>query len=319
MMKAAAAAALVASASAELGASLHLGHDHFGGHEMERSFLMYTELPMGEAALKAKGWHKHGSTCDPHLGYAWTEEAAGNTKSAPIVLYTTQGGQVSGVGMTVVGYDGNAPMPAEQKKWATASPLAPADIAEEVAHIDVAFRSGEIVCSGKTEAASVGTTLIVNPAGGAGKSMTIPLKEAEVQKQGWHKGSCFDGMGYHWFLDTSKQDGTMSWMAQNLFPVVAMYHEGEMNAIFFAAHLSQVSIPFLKANEWDPAGLDSEKMCKNTCDEDCDFKGMVDTFSTAHVYFRDHKEVTCPSDLKCGITFPLRASCCEAERAAVLV
>ena len=28
---------------------------------------------------------------------------------------------------------------------------------------------------------------------------------------------------------------------------------------------------------------------KNTCDEDCDFKGMVDTFSTAHVYFRDHK------------------------------
>lgn len=34
-----------------------------------------------------------------------------------------------------------------------------------------------------------------------------------------------------------------------------------MNAIFFAAHLSQVSIPFLKANEWDPAGLDSEKMC----------------------------------------------------------
>lgn len=31
-------------------------------------------------SFQAKGWHKHGSTCDPHLGYAWTEEAAGWAK-----------------------------------------------------------------------------------------------------------------------------------------------------------------------------------------------------------------------------------------------
>ncbi|CAE7369916.1 chl1, partial [Symbiodinium natans] len=96
-------------------------------------------------------------------------------------------------------------------------------------------------------------------------------------------------------------------IARNLFPVVTMYHEGEINAIFFAAHLNQVSIPFLAANEWD-------KMCKNTCDTDCDFPGVVDSWSTAHIYFRDHTEVTCPSELHCSIKFPLRASCCEASR-----
>ena len=34
-----------------------------------------------------------------------------------------------------------------------------------VAHIDVAFRSGDIVCSGAQDALTVGSTLIVNPMG----------------------------------------------------------------------------------------------------------------------------------------------------------
>ena len=242
----------------------------------------------------------------------------GNTKQKPIVLYTTKGGQPSGVGMAFVGYSGEEPLPEEQKKWATADPLVPDVIDEAVAYVDVAFRSGEIVCSGEMEEATVGTTLIVNPAGGE-NSMTIPTTEAAVKEQGWHRGSCFDGMGWHWFLDTSKQDGGMSWMAKNLFPVVTMFHEGELNAIFFAAHTSQISIPFLAANEWEPATLDNTNMCKNTCDEDCDFKGLTKGWSTAHIYFRDHKEVTCPADLHCGITFPLRANCCEASRAEVVV
>lgn len=287
---------------------------------MERSFLMYAELPMGEEALKARGWHKHGSECDPALGYAWTEKAEGNTKSTPLVLYTTQGGQPSGVGITVVGYNGHPPLPEEQQKWATATPLTPNNIEEQVAHLDVAFRYGSILCSGETEEAVVGTTLIVNPTS-EGNLKTIPLTEQGVKEQGWHRGSCFDGMGWHWFLDT-KQDkppSGMSWMAQNLFPVVAMYHEGQMNAIFFAAHLSQVSVPFLATNEWDPAGLDSGKMCKNTCDKDCNFTGMVDTFSTAHIYFRDHKEVSCPSELQCSIQFPIRAACCDTAQDGTVV
>eukprot|EP00439_Symbiodinium_sp_Y106_P080254 s99_g19.t1 len=242
---------------------------------------------MGEDALKAKGWHKHAAECDPHLGYAWTEEEEGNTKSKPIVLYTTKGGQPSGVGITV-----------EQMQWATAKPVAPSSIEEKTANLDVAFRSGAILCSGeKDETTALGTTLIVNPTSSDGNSKTLPLTEAEIKTQGWHRGSCFDGMGWHWFLDTSTRDGTMSWMAKNLFPVVTMYHEGavpthrveshlqysgcwtvtyrEINAIFFAAHLSQVSLPFIKSNEWEPSSLSNENMCKNTCDADCTFAGAM--------------------------------------------
>lgn len=313
-------AALASGVAASLGSSLSLGHDHFGGQHLERTFLMYTDLPMGEDALKAKGWHKHEAECDPHLGYAWTEEKTGNTKSKPIVLYTTKGGQPSGVGITVVGYSGNDPLPKEQMQWATATPVAPSTIEEKTANLDVAFRSGSILCSGdKDETTALGTTLIVNPTSSDGNSMTLPLKEAEIKSQGWHRGSCFDGMGWHWFLDTSKRDGTMSWMAKNLFPVVTMYHEGEINAIFFAAHLSQVSLPFIKSNEWEPSSLTNENMCKNTCDADCDFAGVIDAWSTAHIYFRNHKEVSCPADLKCAIKFPVTASCCEVSRAEVVV
>lgn len=314
-------AALASGAAASLGSTLSLGHDHFGGQHLERTFLMYTELPMGEDALKSKGWHKHAAECDPHLGYAWTEEETGNTKSKPIVLYTTKGGQPSGVGITVVGYSGNDPLPKEQMQWATAKPVAPSTIEETTANLDVAFRSGSILCSGeKDETAALGTTLIVNPTSFDGRnSMTLPLTEAEIKNQGWHRGSCFDGMGWHWFLDTSKRDGTMSWMAKNLFPVVTMYHEGEINAIFFAAHLSQISLPFIKSNEWEPSSLSNENMCKNTCDADCDFAGVIDSWSTAHIYFRNHKEVSCPADLKCAIKFPVTASCCEVSRAEVVV
>jgi len=296
-----------------------MDHDHFGGHKMERTFITYTDLPMGEEALTKKGWHKQNDECDPHLGFAWTEEKLGNTRKKPIVLYTTKGGQPSGVGMMFVGLDGQEPLPEEQKKWATKAPMTRTTTSEASAHVDVAFRSGEILCSGEKDDAPVGTTLIVNPAGDAGTSLTIPITEAGVKDQGWHRGSCFDGMGWHWFFDTSKRDGEMSWMADNLFPIVTMFHEGELNAIFFAAHQSQISLPFLAANEWEPAALDNENMCKNTCDKECDFKGVVDKWSTAHIYFRDHKEVTCPSDLTCGITFPLRANCCEVARADVVV
>ena len=315
----AAAAAMVASAAAEL-SSLRLGHEHFGEQHMERSFLQYAELPVGEAALKAKGWHKQSEECNPNLGYAWTERKEGSTKQTPLVLYTTKGGQPAGVGITMVGYGSNPPLPTEQQAYATSAPLVPTDIQDlPYAHVDVAFRSGAILCSGQKEDAAVGDTLIVNPTGPKENSVVIPFKEAAAKEQGWHRGSCFDGMGWHWFLDTLKKDGSMSFTAQHLFPVVAMYHEGDINAIFFVTHVNQVSVPFLAANEWDPSGLDSANMCRNTCDKDCSFTGMVDTFSTAHVYFRDHKEVTCPAELHCGITFPLKANCCEATQPTVVV
>merc|ERR1740117_1544860 len=127
------------------------------------------------------------------------------------------------------------------------------------------------------------------------------------------RGSCFDGMGWHWFLDTSMFDGKLSWKAENLFPVVTMYHEGQLNAMFFASTINQVSIPILQSNEWEPKSLSNDEMCNNICDKDCTFSGLTNAgpWSTAHVYFRDHKSVTCDAGLTCGLTWPFRGNCCE--------
>lgn len=281
---------------------------------MERTFTKYVSLPLGEEALKAQGWHKHVKNgCNPQLGFAWTEESTGSTKSHPMKLYTTAAGQPSGVGIAIRGINGN-PLPEPQRQWATTKPLVSPSEDPAVAHIDVAFRSGDIICSGETSTATIGDTLIVNPTGNSSKS--IPLTEDAIKADGWRRGSCFDGMGFHWFLDTSLGAGQLSWKAENLFPVVAMTHEGSINAIFFATTFNQVSIPLLMSNEWEPLALSNDQMCKNTCDDDCTFSGMPakgGPWSTAHVYFRDHKSVTCASELTCGFTWPFRGNCCDKK------
>jgi hypothetical protein len=284
----------------------------FGGDVMERQFTMYNGVPVGEDALRHAGWHKHDENgCDPHLGFGWTKYRSGATRSEPLVVYTTAGGQSAGVGTIITG-NGREQFPAPQQKWASSTHLVGPKNDPEYAHLDVAFRSGSIVCSGATGGDTVGDVIIVNPAGP--NSKTIPLTEAESEKEGWRRGSCFDGMGWHRFFDTSKADGTLSGKAENLFPVVAMYDEGAVNAIFFASTLNQISIPIVASNGWEPKSLSNSEMCKNTCDDDCDFGETPDgVWSTMHIYLKDHRSVVCPKSAHCAITFPFRASCCEAS------
>jgi len=235
-------------------------------------------------------------------------------KKHPLTLYTTAGGQPAGAGVVILGY-GMQPLPEPQKKWATRAPVVNYSGDDSVVHIDVAFRSGDVICSGVKDSHAIGDTLIVNPKGSSDLSMILPLTEKEVAAKGWNRGSCFDGMGWHWFLDTSTGGNALSWKAENLFPVVTMYNEGKINAIFFASTINQVSFPLLASNEWEPKSLSSAEMCANLCDKDCSFSGLTSAgpFSTMHIYFNDHSSVTCPSNLHCGYTFPFRGQCCDTD------
>jgi len=299
----------------ELGHLLRSGHpDHanFGGDHMERTFTSYKTLPVGEDALKAAGWHKHGTECDASLGFAWTEDASGATKTHPMKLYTTAGGQPAGAGIIIFGY-GQDPLPEPQKKYATEKPIVGPTPDASTAHIDVAFRTGSIVCSGLKDASNIGDTLIVNPSSSTNKKV-LPLKESGAKSEGWMRGSCFDGMGWHYFLDESVGANKLSWKAENLFPVVVMFDNGELNAMFFASMINQVSIPMLKSNEWEPKALSNKEMCMNMCDKDCTFSGLSSAgpWSTAHIYFKDHSSVTCGKNVKCGIPF-MRGNCCDSD------
>jgi hypothetical protein len=74
------------------------------------------------------------------------------------------------------------------------------------------------------------------------------------------------GMGTHWFLDVTR-NGSMTWQAANLFPIVTMYNEetatatGTINAFFFASSVVQQSLLPPSTNEWEPIPLPNILMC----------------------------------------------------------
>merc|ERR1719188_1607498 len=88
----------------------------FGGSKMEVDYMVYNDLPLGESALSEAGWTK-SSSCDPAIGYMWTQKGQAATKSRPLVLYTTEAGQMSGVGVHIYGE-----LPKPQQRWITGSP-----------------------------------------------------------------------------------------------------------------------------------------------------------------------------------------------------
>lgn len=310
-----------------LGSMLGLGKDHShhaaasspdvfpqenGQATMERVYLQYANLPVGTTQLRDAGWSQVGE-CDPHIGYAWTQDKDGvATQTEPLVLYTTHSGQVSGVGV-VIRDEGS--VSERQKKWTTKSPRVgyAGRRRSTVSFIDVAFRSGDILCNPGTSPNEIGDTLIVNP--GGEEEYKIPLTTQEAASKNWYEGACFDGMGTHWFLDTAG-GRPPTWSGLDLFPVVAMYDAvGKINAIFFVSFADQVSIPFVSANWWEPKSLSNSEMCANMCaGETCTFQDHDQVWSTMHIYFNDHKNVYCPQrDDQCQGTIPGfwgRVTCC---------
>lgn len=274
------------------------------GETMERVYTKYASLPVGETALSEAGWTKHTGGCDPHLGFAWTQDSRGTTKSKPLVLYTTVDGQPAGVGTIF-----RKSFPAAQQKWVTETPLVQFWGWGTVIQIDVAFRSAG-VCTPGVSHSQIGDTLIVNPAGANSKVIPLSLEAP------WVSGSCFDGMGTHAFLNTNDQAGPMPWSANDLFPVVAMYHEGKINSIFFASTTNQVTIPIISANWWEPVSLSNDAMCGNWCDQSCGFTDHDDVWSTMHIYFNAHETVECAAELTCAtdfFPFPGKRSCCPGD------
>lgn len=316
---------------------------------MARTFGQFKGLPTGETELKEAGWHKSNSVCDPKLGFAWTQDKDGATATQPMKLYTTLGGQPAGVGMIILGHGAsNTPLPGALWKWATEFPIVGPEPTSQLVHIDVAFRSGPIMCSGKkdeSEEHKIGDVLIVNPKAQDKQNTqkewentkylwkALPLEAEAAQNSGWTPGSCFDTMGTHWGLDTSMGTGRksvppnkLSWKADQLFPVVTMYGiDDKINAIFFASTLNQVTGAPPGNNQWEPRPLSSEDMCKNFCDDDCAWTGM-DTekgpWSTAHIFFKatpGNALAQCPKDLACEQLGPFRVACCPVTNADTVV
>jgi len=148
----------------------------------------------------------------------------------------------------------------------------------------------------------IGDRLIINP---QGINYEIPVLESEAQQLGYEMGSCMDTMGTHWFKDITKSDNHMSWKSENVLPIVPMYNNGTINAIFF--NTDKVQQGLFDAHWWEPIPLINSMMCMNMCDSKCTFSGTC-SWSTMHIYFNDPKQVKCDrKKLDCGL---LGTACC---------
>lgn len=257
------------------------------------------QFPMNENELHAQGWFKYSTTCDPLLGWAWSVDKGGVSEKKPVTLYTTAGGQISGIGMRYYGE-------VKQK-------LIDAGFFRNGNQLDVAFRGNPCEDNTLAPAHGVGETglgdrLIVAP---HGAKHALPLSGPTA-----YRGSCFDGMGWHYFEDLTWTNETygksMTWYAENIVPVVPMYDDahGNINAILFASATRQQWLVPPSRNMWDGLYLPTYLMCKNFCAKDCQFHDSWG-FSTGHMYFNSPKTgpaAKCPSDLKCFVS---GTGCCQ--------
>jgi len=247
------------------------------GDRLLREYTKYIPMATTVSNATASGWMAAGNgQCDPDLGVAYNYQTGAPSKSAPITLFFTSAGQLSGVGMTL---NGEAPSNLVPEYWQPAG--------DSQYFLSVTFRNSSVMCTGNTDPSlPLGDRLVINANGVA---LEVPLLEQEAYNNEWTKGACFYSMGYHWFYDLSSAPN-MSWSAANLLPIVPMYSGGVINAFFFASPVVQQSL--FNSNMWDPIALLDALMCKNWCDTACTFSD-TSFWSTGHMYLRDYTQATC--------------------------
>ena len=98
------------------------------------------------------------------------------------------------------------------------------------------------MCNGKTSSLTLGDRLVLNAGGAAPQH--LPLTRADLEKEGWVRGSGFDMMGEHWMLDVSSPS-QLSFDANKLFPVVLMIDPaGVIASTFFVVPFGQFLVSF---------------------------------------------------------------------------
>eukprot|EP01123_Difflugia_compressa_P011928 TRINITY_DN493_c0_g3_i1.p1 TRINITY_DN493_c0_g3~~TRINITY_DN493_c0_g3_i1.p1 ORF type:complete len:279 (-),score=41.02 TRINITY_DN493_c0_g3_i1:84-920(-) len=246
------------------------------GDRLVRTYTKYVTLPTTIGDAVNQGWQTAGD-CDTNLGVAYNYQSNGPQVDSPLTIYFTGAGQVAGVGIEVYGS-----LPDNLISFGAWQEV----VQGQQYHLSVSFRSSGAMCSTSPSTYPLGDRLVVNA---DTLKFSLPTTSADADSANWFRGSCFAGMGHHYFYDIATAP-SMSWQAKNLFPVVTMFNGTDINAIFFASPTVQQSL--FDAHWWEPIALLDALMCKNWCDPSCTFSD-TSLWSTFHVYFRDHNNVYC--------------------------
>lgn len=209
--------------------------------------------------------------------------------SDPISLFFTNAGQLAGVAVTA--YEGMivGKLPQYLKDAGFWRPEG-----SGVYKMYVSFRNSSEIVSTFSSDMALGDRVVINAHTIA---FEVPVTENEVALN-YTKGSCFQYMGTHYFLDlTNERSGGLTWQAAHLMPVVPMYNNGYLHAIFFASPVVQQGLT--SAHWWDPIPLVNGLMCKNFCSSSCTFSD-TSIWSTFHLFLRDRNLASCPNGCTIG-------------------
>lgn len=177
------------------------------GDRLIRTYTKYVSLPTNISSAINDGWKTSG-TCLKGLGIPYNYGSSGPTEDAPLTLYFSSTGAVVGVGVDVYGdVESNLLSRGFFNK-----------VGSSQYRITVTFASVGAGCSAISNQTSLGDRLVINADTIA---YPIPATESEAVSTKWHKGSCFYGMGYHYFYDLETAPN-MSWKAGNVVPSMCL-------------------------------------------------------------------------------------------------
>lgn len=262
------------------------------GSVLYRSSKLEVALPLSLEEAKVQGY-RIVKKCT-RLGLYRASKDGQITNKHPTAVYYAGNGLISGFSVDMWG----PPFPAAL----AAGMYEVVNARTQQYRLNLLFRRESQLCSPSVQFQSSGIgdqVVVVNHKGSS--NWMVPLSPAEASQQGYSKGACLPKMGTHFTMDLSRKNGTMSWDARQLHPVVAMYDvDGSISGILIQSFVGQHSMS--STNEWDIIPVPNSVACGNFCDTACKWTNHDGRmFGALHLFFKDFNSIACPSGM-CGKT-----------------
>jgi len=246
-----------------------------------RTFLVFSPIPLTMDAAVSAGWTNYISNCNSNLGLAYSVPSGGPSKDEPITAFYTSGGQIAGVGVTIW----TDPPQTLSDYWA------PLKGSSGGYTVTVSFRDAStgIMCSGQNDSSlAFGDRLVI---GQGSLDFIVPNTRDEAFTAEFTRGGCITWMGRHFGYDLQAHP-EMSWLTQNLIPIMPMYNEDTAAVSAFL-----VNVPNWQDTE--PVGdwegpFPNSLWCKNYCNSTCPTYNAK-TWSTIHFMLTDPENNSCAS------------------------
>jgi len=246
-----------------------------------RTFLVFSPVPLTVNEATANGWVNYITNCNTNLGIAYAQSSGGPTKTEPITAFYTAAGQIAGVGVTIW----TDPPSQLSDYWA------PLKGSPSGYTVTVSFRdaSSGIMCNGQNDSSlAFGDRAII---GQGSLDFTVPTVRDDAITAQFTRGGCITWMGRHFGYDLQAHP-QMSWLTQNLIPIMPMYNEatGKISAFLVNVPNWQDTEP---VGEWEGPFTNS-LWCKNYCNTNCTTYNAK-TWSTIHFMLTDPYNNLCSS------------------------